>query len=159
MRVLLAAGLLAFAAPALADEKIDRLAPAEGRNLQFDALQWFDDPTLPKGAKVSPIAGDPSKPGVFMVYVKLPPDYAIPAHTHPYAEVITVLKGSVGNGHGETFDRAKGEMLTAGSSFVLPAGHAHYLWNDEEVVALLVAAGPWDIAYVDPRDDPRNQKK
>lgn len=159
MRRLLAAALLCFAAPVLAQagEKIDRFSVDASKSFDLEKLEWFDDPTLPKGAKVSLIAGNPGAPGVFMVYIKLPANYSIPPHTHPFAEAITILKGRIGNGHGDNFERGKGEVLEAGATFVLPAGHSHYLWNDEEVVGLLVATGPWDIKYVDPKDDPRSK--
>ena len=143
---------------AQADEKIDRFSLDAHVNLNFSDMEWVDDPSLPKGGQVSLITGDPSQAGVFMVYVKLPPNYIIPSHTHPFAEAVTVIKGEVGHGTGEKFDREKGEMLGAGSTFLLPANHAHYLWNDEEVIALLVATGPWNITYINPEDDPRNDQ-
>ena len=159
MRLLLAAAIALMAAPVLAqgDQKIDRLTIAAHQHVDFDTLQWFPDPSLPNGAVVSPLAGDPSKAGPFLVYVKLPAGSVIAPHTHPYAEVVTILKGSAGNGFGKSFDKAKGSVLSAGSSMLLPAGHAHYMWSDEEVVALLVASGPWNITYVNPKDDPRNK--
>jgi hypothetical protein len=50
-------------------------------------------------------------------------------------------------------------MLKAGSSFVLPAGHTHYVWTtDEETVIELIATGPWGITYTNPADDPRKKK-
>lgn len=159
MKYILTAIMIGLAVPtfAFADDKIDRLAPAEGATLNLDELQWFPDPSLPEGSMIALAVGNPGAAEVFMVYVKLPANTVIPPHTHPYAEVVTVLKGSVGNGHGKTFDKAKGKVLGAGSTFVLPAGHSHYLWNDEEVIALLTATGPWNISYIDPSDDPRNK--
>jgi hypothetical protein len=56
---------------------------------------------------------------------------------------------------GEKLDRQKGDKLSAGASFTLPAGHAHYLWNEDETVVLLTATGPWNIKYINPDDDPR----
>jgi hypothetical protein len=50
-------------------------------------------------------------------------------------------------------------MLKAGSSFVLPGGHTHYVWTtDEETIVELIATGPWDISYTNPADDPRKKK-
>ena len=68
-------------------------------------------------------------------------------------------KGTVRSGFGDKLDRARGEMLAAGSSFSLPAEEAHYLWNDDEAVVLLVATGPWGISYVNPKDDPRSASR
>ncbi len=159
MNRIFAALILAFFMPTLAfaDDKVGRLAPTEGKTLNLEELQWVRDPSLPEGSMIALVAGNPGAAEVFMVYVKLPPNTVIGPHTHPYAEVVTVLKGSVGNGHGKTFDKGKGKILGAGSTFVLPAGHAHFLWNEEEVIALLTATGPWNINYVDPADDPRNK--
>lgn len=159
MKSFLAALLLAIAMPliASADDKIERLNPTDGATLNLDELQWIPDPSLPDGSQIALVAGNPGAAEVFMVYVKLPPNTIIAPHTHPYAEVVTVLRGNVGNGHGEKFDKSQGQMLSPGSTFILPAGHAHFLWNDEEVIALLTATGPWNINYVDPADDPRNK--
>jgi len=156
-RLLVAAMLCAFASPVLAqdDQKIDRMVAEAHKVFEEGAIDWKDEPILPKGAKSALVVGDPSKAGVFIAYLKFPANYIIPAHTHPFAEVVTVLKGQVGNGFGETFDREKGALLDAGSSFMLPADHAHYLWNEEESVVLLIATGPWDIKYVNPDEDPR----
>lgn len=102
--------------------------------------------------------GDPSKAGVFIVWLKFPRNYPIPPRTHPYAEVVTVLSGKLGNGMGKTFDSKNGEMLKAGSSYVLPTGHTHYVWTtDEETIVELIATGPWDITYTNSKDDPRKK--
>jgi quercetin dioxygenase-like cupin family protein len=145
----------AVPASAQAAQQIDRMVTHEHTVFNESKIDWKDEPVLPKGAKSALVIGDPSKAGVFIVYLKFPRNYVIPAHTHPFTEVVTVLKGKVGSGFGAKFDKSKGEVLASGSSFTLPADEPHYLWNDEEVVALLVATGPWGITYVDPKDDPR----
>ena len=59
---------------------------------------------------------------------------------------------------GEKFDAQKGEMLKAGSLFVVPAKHAHYVWTtDEETILQVVGTGPWGIDYINPADDPRKK--
>lgn len=136
-------------------DRIERMATDKMENFEFDKLDWKDEPVLPGDAKSALVIGDPSKPGVFMVYLKFPPKYEIPAHTHPFTEVVTILKGEAWNGMGEKLDRTKGDKLGAGSSFTLPANHAHYLWNEEETIVLLTATGPWGITYINPKDDPR----
>lgn len=159
MRSLFTALIIALTAVThvFSDEKVDRLNPAAAATLNLDELQWLPDPSLPAGSQIALVSGNPGAAEVFMVYVKLPPKTVIAPHTHPYAEVVTVLKGSVGNGHGDQFDKSIGKMLGVGSTLILPAGHAHFMWNDEEVIALLTATGPWNIEYVNPADDPRNK--
>jgi quercetin dioxygenase-like cupin family protein len=158
MRILLASIVVAvvsgyaFAEPS---QTIERMTTDKMENFELDKIAWKDEPLLPKPAKSALVIGDPSKPGVFMAYLKFPANYEIPAHTHPFTEVVTVVKGAVGNGMGEKLDRNKGDKLGVGASFTLPAGHAHYLWNEDETVILLTATGPWSITYVNPDDDPR----
>ena len=158
MKSWLAAAMLSLSVtPLLAQggQQIDRMVATTHTVFDEAKIAWRDEGLLPKGAKSALVIGDPAKAGVFIVYLKFPRNYAIPAHTHPFTEVVTVLKGKVGSGFGDKLDRAKGEVLAAGSSFSLPAKEAHYLWNDEEAVVLLVATGPWGISYVNPKDDPR----
>jgi quercetin dioxygenase-like cupin family protein len=78
-------------------------------------------------------------------------------HTHPYAEVVTVISGTVGFGMGEKFD-PKGEMSKAGALYANPAKHAHYVWTgNEEAVVQVQFVGPGGIDYVNPADDPRKK--
>ena len=158
--IVMASLVLALCGNAVAnDQKIERMTADKMESFTAEKIQWNDEPILPAGAKSALLIGDPAKPGVFIVRLKFPPNYPIPAHTHPYAEVITVLSGQLGNGMGEKFDKSNGELLNAGDSFVLPAGHAHYVWtNDQETVVELIATGPWDISYINPKDDPRKKK-
>ncbi|MBG0798354.1 cupin domain-containing protein [Methylocystis sp. L43] len=163
MRILASAMiLLAIAGSVYAqgDQKIDRMTVDAAETFTKDRLPWTDEPILPKGAKSVLLVGDPSKAGVFIAYLKFPPNYKIPPHSHPFAEVITILSGKLGNGMGEKFDAQKGGVLNAGSSFALPAGHAHFVWTtDEETLVELIATGPWGIAYTEPKEDPRKENK
>ena len=143
---------------AQAGDSIERMHAEKMESFRSSDLQWKDEPILPKGAKSVLLVGDPSKPGVFIVRLKFPPHYPIPAHTHPFTEVITVLKGKLGNGMGQKLDKKQGEILNVGDSFVLPTHHAHYVWTeDDETEVELIATGPWDITYIDPKDDPRKK--
>lgn len=151
--------IMTLGTSAFAQDKIDRMSAGTMQSFTPETVQWKDELILPKGAKSALLVGDPTKAGVFIVWLKFPRNYPIPPHTHPYAEVVTVLSGKLGNGMGETFDTSKGEILKAGSSFVLPTGHTHYVWTtDEETIVELIATGPWDITYTNPKDDPRKVK-
>ncbi len=154
--LLIAAMTLAITGCAISEDKIDRMNATDMQSFTPETINWKDEPILPRGAKSAIILGDPSKAGVFIAWLKFPAKYPIPPHTHPYTELITVLKGKLGNGMGEKFDKSNGEILNAGSSFVLPTGHTHYVWTtDEETIVELIATGPWGITYTNPKDDPR----
>ena len=62
-------------------------------------------------------------------------------------------------GMGEKFDEKGGQVLTAGSYGSMPAGMKHFAWTKGETILQFHGMGPWSIKYVNPADDPRNQKK
>lgn len=159
LSIYMAAILFSVSASASAQDNIERMHADVMQSFTPENIQWKDEPILPKGAQSAIVVGDPSKKGVFIAWLKFPANYPIPPHTHPYTEVVTVLRGKLGNGMGKVLDKTKGEMLNAGSSFVLPTGHTHYVWTtNEETIVELIATGPWDITYTNPADDPRKNK-
>jgi quercetin dioxygenase-like cupin family protein len=132
------------------------LAQSAHKVVRVEDVVWIDHPIF-KGAKTAILVGDPTKAEVIVQRVKFPPNYHVPPHTHPYAEVVTVLTGSYGNNFGEKFE-PKGEMLKPGSLFALPAGRAHFTWTgSEETIVQLQFIGPSGISFIDPADDPRKK--
>jgi quercetin dioxygenase-like cupin family protein len=121
-------------------------------------IKWAPGPaSIPPGAQAAVLYGDPSKEGLFALRLKLPKDYAIPPHTHPKPEVVTVVSGTFRLGMGEKPDRAKAQALPAGSFFALSPGMAHYAFADDDTVIQLNSMGPWGLTYVNPADDPRRK--
>ena len=135
------------------------LAQDAGTIVKPDALMWKDNPNVPKGGQVALLAGDPTKAGSVVVQrVKIPPHYKVPPHTHPYAEVVTVISGHIGTNSGERVER-NGGLLSPGALWVYPARHAHYAWTGpEEAVLQVQFTGPGGIDYVNPADDPRRRR-
>jgi hypothetical protein len=125
-----------------------------------DQLDWKPVPSLPQGARVAVLEGDPSQEGPFTMRLELPAGYDIPVHTHPVTERVTVLSGTFYIGLGETFDREGGHALPAGGLAVMEGGMAMYGYTgDEPTVIQLNGNGPWGITYLDPADDPRRQQE
>lgn len=119
-------------------------------------VKWTAAPSsLPAGAQVAVLEGDPSKPGAFTMRIKLPANYRIPAHWHPADEHITVLQGSFMMGMGDELDEAKLGSYEAGSFLMMPAKMNHFAMTKEEAIIQLHGIGPWGITYVNPKDDPR----
>jgi quercetin dioxygenase-like cupin family protein len=149
--LLISVALIALSGSALAQDAATMVKP--------DALIWKDNPALPKGGQVAVLAGNPTKAGSVVVQrTKLPANYKIPPHTHPYAETVTVISGSLGLGMGEKFDATNGEVVKTGALQAMPARHAHYLWTgSEEAIIQVQFIGPAAIDYVDPADDPRKK--
>jgi len=123
-------------------------------------LKWQDAPaSLPPGAKIALLEGDPSKPGPFVVRFKFPDGYRVAPHTHPKPERVTVISGVLQIGMGAKYDAAKTQAMPAGTFGTWPAGMKHFGWFKGETIIQLHGEGPWAVNYLDPADDPRIQKK
>ncbi|AYG60577.1 cupin domain-containing protein [Rhizobium jaguaris] len=122
-------------------------------------VKWGPAPkVLPAGAQAAVLFGDPTKKGLFALRLKVPAGYAIPPHTHPGDEVVTVISGTTNFGMGKTADRSATKPLPAGSFFALPPGTAHFVYFNEETVLQITTNGPWGIKYINPADDPQKSQ-
>jgi quercetin dioxygenase-like cupin family protein len=121
-----------------------------------EEIEWKPaPPSVPPGAEVAVLYGNPGEEGPFAMRLKLPEGYAIPPHAHPRPEVVTVLSGTFLLGTGETAERETTEALPEGSFFAFEPGMTHYVFTDEETVVQINTTGPWGIEYANPEDDPR----
>jgi len=133
-------------------------AHTEGTVVTPQEVRWTAaPPSLPKGAEIAVLYGDPSKEGPFAMRLRFPANYRIPAHTHPGHEIVTIISGTFLLGHGAQADKEKAQALPAGSLFAYPPGMQHYAFFNEPTVAQISTTGPWGITYVNPADDPRKQ--
>lgn len=120
-----------------------------------DELKWAPAPkNLPPGAQWVVVSGDPSQEGLFVIRLKMPAGYKVPAHNHPTLEYVTVLSGEFHLGMGDKLDMAKSATLTAGGFAMAPAKMNHYGWAASDTVIQLHGPGPFGITYVDPAEDP-----
>src|SRR6267378_5781354 len=79
----------------------------EMKMMKAEDLVWTEHPVF-KGAQTVILVGDPMKAETIVQRTKFPPNYRVPPHTHPYAEVVTVLSGNYWNSFGQSFDKSKG---------------------------------------------------
>ncbi|HEV7274987.1 MAG TPA: cupin domain-containing protein [Devosiaceae bacterium] len=114
-------------------------------------------PTLPPGAEIAVLHGNPAEEGQFVFRLKFPAGYEIPPHRHPKEEHVTVISGGFGMSTGETFERGAAPVLPAGGFMRIPVGKAHFAWTEEPTVVQLNGIGPFGVEYVNPEDDPRNK--
>jgi quercetin dioxygenase-like cupin family protein len=120
------------------------------------ALQWKPGPaSLPKGAVIAVLEGDPGKEGPFVFRLKVPDGYRVPPHTHPKVERVTVISGTFNIGMGDKFDASATRAMPAGSYGFWPAGMKHFVWTKGETILQFHGQGPWSIEYLNPNDDPR----
>jgi hypothetical protein len=145
-----AAALVAATAAIADDPAMTILSPGD--------IQWKDaPPAVPRGAKMAVLKGDPAKEGLFILRLKAPDGYKIMPHWHPAFENVNVLSGKFGMGMGETFDKSKGTLIPAGGFASMPPTMRHFAWTEGETELQLTGYGPWQLYYVNPKDDPRSQ--
>jgi hypothetical protein len=122
-------------------------------------IKWEEGPpSLPKGARIAVLEGDPNKEGPFVFRLKIPDGYRVPPHTHPKTERVTVISGTFNIGMGEKFDQSATRPMPAGTYGYWPAGMTHFVWTKGETILQFHGMGPWSIEYINPRDDPRKNK-
>jgi quercetin dioxygenase-like cupin family protein len=75
------------------------VAPGSDRPLAYAEaaadLQWGDCPAIfPPGCKIAVLHGNPAEPGAD-VFLRVPPGYTIPAHSHTSAERMVLVSGQL----------------------------------------------------------------
>ncbi len=107
-----------------------------------DQIKWSEPSAA--GAQNAVLAGDPSKPGLYVVINKwLKGNHFSRPHFHPNDRFITVISGTWWVGTGTKFDPANTVPMPAGS-FVTHFGKQVH-WDgakDEDAVLIIVGDGP-----------------
>ena len=144
------------AKPAAAASKDEKAMPAHAMANLSD-LKWGDaPPSLPKGAKMAVLNGDPGKPGNFVVVAKFPSGYKVAPHWHSTDENVTILSGDLMMGSGDKADEKTAHSMKAGGYAFVPAKSHHWVVAKGETTIQIAAGGPFDINYINASDDPRN---
>lgn len=156
-------GAIALLPTALAAEEkktgTEMKAPDHGVFLASE-IQWSDGPSsLPPGAKLAVLEGDPTQEGIFTIRIKAPDGYKIAPHWHAAFEHVTVISGVFNIGMGDKFDESKLQAVGAGGFSYMAPGMRHFASTKGETVLQIHAMGPWQLYYVNAADDPRQMKK
>ncbi|HVT18551.1 MAG TPA: cupin domain-containing protein [Thermoanaerobaculia bacterium] len=167
MLLLAVAAVLALddpkAAPAAKKDKGSKAAavkPASHVALTPGDMKWGDGPpTLPPGAKLAVLEGDPGKAQAFTIRLRVPDGYKVPPHWHPTTEHVTVISGTLHIAMGDKFDDTKGTTLGPGSFAYMGAKAHHYAWFTGESEIQIHGVGPFALHYLNPADDPQHAKK
>ena len=118
-------------------------------------LKWGDAPPgLPKGAKIAVLSGDPGKPGPFVARLQVPANYKIAPHWHSTDEDLTVVSGTFYFAEGDKMEEKGAHAMKVGAFHHLPAKTHHYAFSKSPAVVQINANGPFDIVYVNEKDDP-----
>jgi quercetin dioxygenase-like cupin family protein len=121
-------------------------------------LKWMDGPpSLPSGVQMAVVSGNPGKKGMFTIQLKMPAGYAVPPHTHPTNEVVKILSGKLHYGMSGKLNMSEATTLTVGHSVTMKAKMNHWVHAPAPATVQVSAMGPFEITYVDPKDDPRTK--
>lgn len=128
-------------------------------SVEASKLKWTDAPSVGPGAKIAVIEGDLKSSEPFTFRLKVPANSKIAVHTHPTAERVTVLSGTLYFAVGDKFDAAKGKAYKPGDAFVVPSGMPMYAYTKKgETIVQIHGTGPWGISYSNPEDAPGKKK-
>ena len=135
-----ALGALLFTVPLAADQAIK--PDAQG----FVVVQP-EDVKFQEGVQSQVvIAGDPNKPGIYVIRIRFAPGNMSRPHFHDQDRYVTVIKGTwwVALGpEADKFDPANTKPMKTGSIVKHPAGAHHYDGaKDEEVIVQIIGMGP-----------------
>jgi quercetin dioxygenase-like cupin family protein len=115
--------------------------------LQAETLQWSPMQQLPPGVEIAMVQGDPTLPEPFVLRLKLPPRYIMPAHSHTTIEYEKVISGQYYAGLGKVADGNKGKPLSPGDTITIPANTKHYGFTQTASVIEISGMGPWKMDY------------
>ena len=107
------------------------------------------------GIQTVMLKGDPGKPGLYTMLLRVGPNTRIGSHSHPDDRVATVLSGTWYFGYGDQFSEGALKALPPGSVYAEPPGANHFaMTRGETVVVQITGTGPSGTTYVDPANDP-----
>ena len=107
------------------------------------------------GTQTVTLKGDPTKPGLYTILLRVGPNTKIQAHAHPDDRVATVISGDWYFGYGREFNEAALKRLPPGSFYTEPPGLDHFAMTKATGVVIQISGtGPSGTTYVDPKNDP-----
>jgi len=140
-------GLLLWVCPIGAEEDAAGFVRIAPEDIPWKPLPGYE------GVRVAVLAGDPSKPGLYVVRVNFPPGLMSRPHFHPDDRYAVVLKGTWWTATGDDFDPDKAVPIKPGGFMKHPAGGHHYDGaKDEEVILQLTGYGPTATTLIHPEE-------
>jgi quercetin dioxygenase-like cupin family protein len=121
-----------------------------------DDVKWGPaPPSVPPGAFVAVLDGDPTKAGPFTIRLKLPDGYKVAPHWHPTDEHLTVIQGTFRAGMGDAATEAGYKDFPPGSFITMPKQMHHFASAKGEMIVQVQSEGPFVVNYVNAADVPK----
>ena len=146
--VLLAAGTTGFSQQPPASP-VNPLVDSRHLRMQPDQALDFPGTTLN-------VAGDPAKPGIYVIRRRFKPGEMSRPHAHNQDRFVTVIKGTWWTGEGDVFDPNKTVAVRTGGFMLHPTGLHHYDGaKNEEVIVQIIGMGPVTTTETEARNTSR----
>ena len=117
-------------------------------------IKWVDSANGMTSTAV--LAGDPNKPGYYVILMKWRPGSGSRPHAHPHDRFVNVLSGTWWVGTGKNYDKDAMRPVPAGSFVVHTANEIHYDGaRDEEVIVQISGEGPQNFPRPEGKQEPR----
>lgn len=111
------------------------------------------------GTQTVVLKGDPTKPGLYTMLLRVGPNTRIESHAHPDDRVATVISGTWYFGYGKQFNEVALKPLPPGSIYTEPPNAYHFaMTRGDGVTIQITGTGPSGTAYADPANDPAKNK-
>lgn len=95
------------------------------------------------------LKGDPARPGLYTISIKVPPRTRIAAHMHRDDRTAAVIAGLWHFGYGSQAREDATRALAPGSFYTEPAGDSHFAWTGPEGATVYITGiGPSDTQYI-----------
>jgi len=106
-------------------------------------------PNLPAGCEMAVLEGNPQAADLFTVRFRFGRDFAMPTHTHPKEERVTVLKGEMSVAFGLGAARENATTFRPGDYYVNARDAVHTVWAKESSEIQITGIGPWGARFVE----------
>ncbi len=121
-------------------------APATRTIVHYGDLKWTP---IMKGMDLAVVSGDPSAAGgLYVVRIRCAEGTKIPPHWHPEDENVTVLKGTLLVGMGETFDESKLQTMNVGNFIAVAKEMRHFAVSKVETIVQVHGVGRFKVNWV-----------
>ena len=105
------------------------------------------------------VAGDPSKPGIYVIRRRFTPGETSNPHYHDQDRFVTVIKGTWWTDDGNVKRPDRMIAVRTGGFMLHPAGLHHYDGaKDEEVIVQIIGMGPVKTVDVDAKGQPTGSR-
>ena len=125
--------------------------------IHYSDLKWTP---IMKDTDFAVVSGDPNAAGgLYVLRIRCTDGTKVPPHWHPEDENVTVMKGALLVGMGETYDETKLQTMNFGNFTTVPKEMRHFAFCKGDTIVQVHGVGPFKVNWVNPQDVPPPEAK